>query len=58
MSKQAPRVIEQAIWKDKIRTRAKIDDKKIELAAEKELQEFVDSMSALMKDDFKQELSE
>ena len=54
MSKQAPRIIEQAIWKDKIRTRAKIDDKKLELAAEKE---FIATMSALMKDDFKQELT-
>ena len=54
MSKQAPRIIEQAIWKDKIRTRAKIDNKKLELAAEKE---FIATMSALMKDDFKQEVA-
>lgn len=51
--KQVPRLVEQAIWKDKIKKRVKIEELKFKQAAE---QEFIATMSALMKDDFDQEL--
>ncbi len=52
MSKPISRVLEQKVWKGKIKTRDKIDELKFQQATEKE---FMRLMTVIMKDDIKQE---